>query len=748
MGKFLAKSNGLELNIHSQIVSKTALQLFNKISNEEIINRYKDIVMFSSLLHDIGKLTINFQKFLKNEVKKPNLKFRHNEIGWAFLSKYLKYDFTDKSMILNIVYWHHGISNQIEKHTDTEILDLLGEDSINNMLEYLIEIIGVENVNYEIEYLDSINTPLFYPKEYETLQYLILCRSIVTTADRISSNLNSLEQVSVTLVDDYFSMEKSVEITKCKYDNTARYDEQKNIVTQTNKTTIIKAPAGFGKTMIGLLWGLQNKKKLIWVTPRNSVAESVYNSVLEESESLFISPSIQLILGGEIEKSNFDSKKMFDADIIITNIDNFLAPSFKNENMDSSSLIFGCDVIFDEYHELVCDAILMSLFVNIMRVRHKLTNSKTLLLSATQINCEFLWDSLNNTTTVLPNKETHYNAIHDKKYLVKTLSERPDITPNTNTLVVKNTISSAQEEKLKGSYSLLLHNEFLKDKKSEDFTFLLEKYGKKSLISENKSNVIGTHILQASLDISFNHLFEDVFSPQSTVQRWGRVDRFGNCIGESVICIIKETPNGDINKKYIASQASIKNLLYSRNLSDAWFDFLLPYNNKRLTLNEVYVIYNNFNKKFIKEIKAYITASHDESKRRLSSVYPIKFDNKKKKSKNVLTAGSNKLRSLNNEIFYVVQHKNGKDWVGPFTKQMLRGFDEEFNEDSKTLNRMFKTMEIIRNSNNELFEYNDIVDDKKYKTIDAIRKMSKKSNTPYIVYDRYYDDELGVVKFK
>jgi len=24
--------------------------------------------------------------------------------------------------------------------------------------------------------------------------------------------------------------------------------------------------------------------------------------------------------------------------------------------------------------------------------------------------------------------------------------------------------------------------------------------------------------------------------------------------------------------------------------------------------------------------------------------------------------------------------------------------------------------------------------------------MSKKSNTPYIVYDRYYNDELGIIK--
>ena len=75
-------------------------------------------------------------------------------------------------------------------------------------------------------------------------------------------------------------------------------------------------------------------------------------------------------------------------------------------------------------------------------------------------------------------------------------------------MVVKNTISSAQEEKLKGDYGLLLHSEFIKNKKESDFVSLLENYGKKSEMLENKPNVIGTHILQAPLDISFNpHIY-------------------------------------------------------------------------------------------------------------------------------------------------------------------------------------------------------------------------------------------------
>jgi hypothetical protein len=46
------------------------------------------------------------------------------------------------------------------------------------------------------------------------------------------------------------------------------------------------------------------------------------------------------------------------------------------------------------------------------------------------------------------------------------------------------------------------------------------------------------------------------------------------------------------------SQAMIKNILYNRNLSDAWFDYLLPYDKKHLTLDELYIIYNSFNIKY------------------------------------------------------------------------------------------------------------------------------------------------------
>jgi CRISPR-associated endonuclease Cas3-HD len=105
----IAKSNGLSLDIHSKIVSEISSMLSNKIMLDNINIRFNETIKYASLLHDIGKLTTNFQKFLKGKLKKPNLKFRHNEIGWAIVSKYLSKDFNNRDIILNIIYWHQGI---------------------------------------------------------------------------------------------------------------------------------------------------------------------------------------------------------------------------------------------------------------------------------------------------------------------------------------------------------------------------------------------------------------------------------------------------------------------------------------------------------------------------------------------------------------------------------------------------------------------------------------------------------------
>ena len=752
MKKLLAKSNGLDISTHSKIVEDYALNLFSGIIKDtDLQYKFIDVIRYSSLLHDIGKLTNNFQKFLNNKKKKPGYKFRHNEIGWAFLSKYLSDSFCDyltREMILNIVYWHHGISNKVASHTDTEILATLDEESINNMLLYLEECVDMFSINPVIDNT-PIKAPLYFPEDKilkTNLHNLNLLRSIVITADRTVSNLNEMPDSTTDLINSYLNMDNKVLVTNSKFDGTPRYELQKSIVKQIpeGRTTILKAPAGFGKTLLGVLWGFETNNKVIWVVPRNTIANSLYKSIIEEFNNLNVTTSIQLVLSGEIKKTNTPEVGLYESNIIVTNIDNYLAPDIKNNIMDSSGLLFGAKVIFDEFHELVTNAPLMSLFINIMKGRNLSTTSSTLLLSATPIECNHLWElgkfNTSKDTIILPSKESHYPAAHNKKYLINTLNSWQSPTPNSNTLSIINTIRGAQNEKLNAEYNFLIHSSFTEDYKDDKLNVLLDEYGKNGIISELKSNILGTHILQASLDISLGNLYETVLSPQSTLQRIGRVNRWGG-LTDATINIVK-----DVDDELTKSNNCVIGILYNRNLSDRWFDYISKYNGQYLTLDELYVIYNKFSLEAQDAVRKFVNDVYNTSSSYLSTIYPYKFDNLDNTEK-VMTAGSNKLRSVNNEIFYIIKHQHKDEWVGPFTATLYKSPDIEFNEEGNTYNRMIKTMKILRDNNDERFEFNDLIDSKKYGgTIDRLRFAAKKINTPYIVYDRVYNDELGIIK--
>ena len=103
----------------------------------------------------------------------------------------------------------------------------------------------------------------------------------------------------------------------------------------------------------------------------------------ELREMLNITPSVELFLSGEVVFSDINNNSGFESDIIVTNIDNFLSPSVKTTFADKLFLMNTADVVFDEYQELMTDEALLSAFINMIRVRHRYTKARTLLLSAT-----------------------------------------------------------------------------------------------------------------------------------------------------------------------------------------------------------------------------------------------------------------------------------------------------------------------------------------------------------------------------
>ena len=693
-------------------------------------------------MHDIGKCTAKFQKILtKNKNDEDNLeqksKFRHNEIGWAFLSTYLNINQEILELVLNIVYWHHGISNEMCKFYNTEIMKGIDEKDISAMMSYLEQIVSKEEIN---ERENPIKTPCFYldsTDSYHKNEKNTFIRTCIISADRLVSSMKHEcfdEKHIIDKIQNYNLITKDIDFSNHIYSEGERFKKQKQISLTTGRTTVIKAPAGFGKTLLGLLWSFNRKRKLIWVCPRNIVAESVYKSTIDELRNFNITNiSVELFLTGETVSHNNNFTNDFSSDIIITNIDNYLAPSVDNRHSDRLYTILSSDIIFDEYHELISEKALFACFLNIMMVRHRMTNSNTLLLSATPTSIHTLWENTNDKTTVLPDEHSHYPAPHIKKYKINTSNEFNIRNKSENNLVILNSISNAQSFRVKED-GVLIHSNFTEDDRKKIMSEIYSQYSKDNKIrSLCKPNVIGTHILQASLDISFCHLYESVLSPESSLQRIGRCDRWGDYEALSTINIINFQ-----NK----SEDSTREMLYSKNLSNVWFDFIKENDGKELTLDELYLLYNRFNSLKSVEIGKFVKTKKISSFEELSKIYPRKFYSNSKNNKEIMTAGSNKLRSSGNEIFIICKIHGCEDFTPPFTIQYYVQSDFQ-TEVSENQSRILKTMKNdIRNKNDERYDYNEMINKNR---IDY-SNYGRKSNTPHIIFNKVYHKIYGIIE--
>jgi CRISPR/Cas system-associated endonuclease/helicase Cas3 len=109
---------------------------------------------------------------------------------------------------------------------------------------------------------------------------------------------------------------------------------------------------------------MKSDRKLIWVCPRNVIAESVYRSILCEISNVVENKlTVELYLSGEVQESHNHKSHGFESDIIVTNIDSFLKPSFDLSNSDKIIQILNCDIVFDEFHEFQTQVALFACFV-------------------------------------------------------------------------------------------------------------------------------------------------------------------------------------------------------------------------------------------------------------------------------------------------------------------------------------------------------------------------------------------------
>ena len=750
----VAKSNSnITLKKHSEKVYKVAIGLLKAyIKSGDDYDRYCEILKYSAKLHDIGKCTSNFQERLKKKSKKSNLHL-HNEISWVFVYKYLNVDDNILDDICYLIYWHHGIVKRKQGNTySDEIMLEIGESDVDNMYKESINILGKDEI-LDHEDIRTLNkkSPIYIggeggKKEYEK----VFLRTILITSDRLVSEYSkkSVKEI-IKISKDNLNKDNPYSFENMPFkdeDSVKRFKVQNSIVDECGKTSIAKAPGGFGKTLLGLLWSIKSNKKTIWVCPRNAVAKSVYKSILNEAKDFSVDINVELYLTGEVKEKNNDTDD-FSSDIIVTNIDNFLKPTIDNNMSKNLNFINSANVVFDEYHELVQQSPLFPLFTYIMNIRHNYTNSETLLLSATPV--EYLtkkWDTVGNNTKILPNSESHYKPIHSKKYKINIIPklDLSKIKEGESNLIIFNTVKNAQKVySTINSKSKMIHGNYENDDKEVLFNWIFEKYGKHGDKKEVES-VVSSTIIQASLDISFNNLYESILSPENTLQRIARVNRWGEN-DTSVINIF------DYNDR---SENLLKDSIYDKNLRLKWFNEVKKYDGKSLTLEELYEVYNKFSNTHSKEISVYIRNTYNKALKNFINIYPIKYFGERSDDNNI-KATSNKLRSNGNEIFFICRrHKTAKksgegiEYTDPFSIEVRYNIGEMFKETDKSLKLIKTTMYKIRGDSR--YDFKKLTTSRGFKNLnkDHIKFYSKYYKTPYIRRDVVYHKEYGVIDKK
>lgn len=778
---YIAKSDdGTKLADHSILVQQISEIYINKLY-PNLDKNIRFIVKITTLLHDLLKTQKSFQDYCNGKTEYELQKFHHNELGWAFLMTYLNPDFIkqgiDRTMryelaidlICAAIFYHHG--NGINIHNKPKLVDILSlipKTDINNALNFGDELINNFDFGFNIKnifisrdeklYVQKINTPSFYEfNDYSDdgkniYSDLHIVYEILIASDRLASQYKSVDNIS-EIIDNIVnsSCNKTIDLDRISKGgfNVERFNQQSRIVSDMKKTSVVKAQAGFGKTMISLIAGLESGKKIVWVCPTISTTQSVFSVIINTSEKLDLDLSIQTYYSGGI-KDNTHSLKDFHSDVIVVNIDGFLSTTYKQSDYIKNIIIGNSFVVFDEFQDFKTETALFPVFVSLLNQRHYYGKEKTLLISATPLDLGYLMRS-NDEFIVLPNKEEHYQTTNkNKKYKLKFISDFQEV-PNKNNLIFFNgTVGNTQEVFKNYSGSYIIHGKFFVDVKKNKINELITFNGEDN--HPNRINWVSTTSLaQTSLDISFNKTVIALSSPDLFMQGIGRCNRYGE-YDDSIIYVLKYLNNSS-HKGYIKT-------VHDYDIYILFHKFLIKNINEDNTyhINDLYKLYNEFNNKNVQELRLYQNKLLNNSIERCELIN-VRKSGKTKDHK--IVAGSNPLRfSGKGEKFYIVFDKSTNRYINECFNQIIYNniddcFGFEINNNKKYIRDCVNEMEILTKCEKNEFDYSEIlkaIKGSKIKTSTRLHEYLGNTNkTPIIVIDRYtpkrasyYDHDIGV----
>jgi CRISPR-associated endonuclease/helicase Cas3 len=542
---------------------KESAELARSFCRDAVIG---ELVYITVLLHDAGKYTDNFQKYLNKTIA-------HGEPHACWGAKLINTLYGESEtptgeILARVILGHHselknsdGIANEIYvAEEESEEKTFL---SIFNTL--------LNDLNLSIEKLQKLCPDLdgVTPLEWDMFsRYIFSC---LTDADWLDTESHFDENKAIARAFHRLEYDRLIVATQehigLKNTKETHINKIRNTVLEyaLSKATApvgffsLNLPTGYGKTLTSVLWALKHAKhhkleRLIIVLPFLSITDqsaSILKKIYGEESVLEHHSNIA---DNKDDESDYDIKKLaaenWDYPIIVTTSVQFFESLFSNKHSKCRKLhnMANAAVIFDEVQTLPKE--LAEPTMEMLKDWQKRFNTTFLFSTATmpafqkraKINgIENITSLVNNPEELfLSSKRVEYHIIDEFKPI--RLSKLAAISGEASgsVLVVFNTRKLAR-----------LFYKHIEKESWETFYFLtndmypkhrldtIDKI-KKDLADGKRIIVSSTQLIEAGVDLDFNNVFRQLAPLDSIIQSAGRCNREGKLICGNVFIFVPE----------------------------------------------------------------------------------------------------------------------------------------------------------------------------------------------------------------
>lgn len=554
---------------------------------------FADLYEFCGLIHDIGKYSENFQKYIRGQGSKT----RHSIYG-AILAK-------DTSLIEVIfpVYGHHsGLPNKpsmagdikaelntnrtyydaIYKHwcdDNDKQLNVPDDELFRSLPDILQKECFVRMLYSALVDADSLDTERHFAKEKFKLR-----KNVALEPDALSAKLG---QEFLRFERD--PEKKNLPINQLR--NKVRlYAESKANLPQGFYSLTL--PTGLGKTLCSINWALahaqchKNIRRIIIVLPFVSIIDQTAGKLKEifndEKNDYVLEHHSNVIYAENEDKEEYNPKLLatenWDYPIIVTTNVQFFESLFSNKRSDCRKLhnIQDAVIIFDEIQTLPMGITEPTL--TMLDNLQQLCRCSILFCTATQPDFATRegFKGISHIESLVENPEmifeqtrrVTYHPVND--YNEVSISELADtvIQNKQSALVVFNTKKKARIffEEIKGGQTFK-HYFHLSTSMCPDHRKSVLKEIQEVLKKNETVIVCSTQLIEAGVDLDFPSVYREIAPLESIIQSAGRCNREGKRKDDSGndikgdVYLFALTEAGQPSKEY-NSWSQFANLLY------------------------------------------------------------------------------------------------------------------------------------------------------------------------------------------